>query len=86
MNLRVTNNASDEKSLVNLYMDLTGATESRARSVFMYVCCHPKETIPVSLEFGPDAVVRSRRRQEPIAADITTVGWLARPATSLASD
>jgi hypothetical protein len=29
----------DEAGLVSLYRDLTGASESTARSVFMYVCC-----------------------------------------------
>jgi len=34
----------DEQSWVRSYMDLTGATEAQARSVFMYVGCHePRE-------------------------------------------
>jgi hypothetical protein len=32
-----------EKKLVRLYMELTGASESTARNVFMYVCCQKPE-------------------------------------------
>ena len=38
MNLNENEGSESELSLVKLYMDLTGATESRARSVFMHIC------------------------------------------------
>jgi hypothetical protein len=34
---------SSEQVQVKLYMELTGATESSARSVFMLVCCKERE-------------------------------------------
>src|SRR5262249_48565771 len=91
MNLRATSTVSgekslvDEKSLVKLYMELTGATESRARSVFMYVCCHPKEITPATQDFVPDAMTR-RRRWQPLATDFPNAGWMGRRATCLASN
>ena len=38
MNNGAKNGSLTEPSLVKLYMDLTGSTESGARSVFMHVC------------------------------------------------
>src|SRR5215472_526322 len=38
MNSNPTEEEPDERSLVKLYMDLTGTNESCARAVFMYVC------------------------------------------------
>ncbi len=35
----------DERSLVRLYIDLTGASESRARSVFMYVALEQSQSL-----------------------------------------
>lgn len=37
MNDKATDGRPDEQALVKLYMELTGATESNARSVLMYV-------------------------------------------------
>jgi hypothetical protein len=39
MNYSAEEGSNSEASLVRIYMDLTGATETRARSVFMHVCC-----------------------------------------------
>jgi hypothetical protein len=38
MNKGPNSNGTAESSLVKLYMELTGASESRARSVFMHIC------------------------------------------------
>src|SRR5690349_8722733 len=38
MSTLVANSQAEESRLVNLYMELTGLSESAARSVFMYVC------------------------------------------------
>ena len=39
MNYSAEEGSNSEASLVRIYMDLTGASETRARSVFMHVCC-----------------------------------------------
>jgi len=48
------NGQMDEESWVKSYMDLTGATEAQARSVFMYVGCHePRESDPMESSWTP---------------------------------
>lgn len=46
MNDKVTNGDQEERDLVKLYMDLTGASESGARSVFMYTCGDEERPAP----------------------------------------
>ena len=43
-----------ESSLVRLYMELTGASESMARGVLMHVCCKEGDnaTLPEACEAG----------------------------------
>ena len=43
MNEKATNKDREEQELVKMYMDLTGTSESNARSVFMYVCPQGEE-------------------------------------------
>ena len=42
--------AAREQSLVRLYMELTGASETEARSVFMSVCCGEGQERPRGLD------------------------------------
>lgn len=51
-------NASEERepSLVRLYSELTGASESAARSVFMHVCCGNEGNKGQTNEYGIDTV------------------------------
>ena len=51
-----------EPSLGKVYMDLTGASECMARSVFMHVCCREDEDAKVADVNGTDAL-----RQEEAA-------------------
>jgi hypothetical protein len=52
MNGGVKGLTAREPSLVKLYMELTGASESTARSVFMHVCCREIEDGNVTDENG----------------------------------
>lgn len=45
-----------EPSLVSLYSDLTGSSESAARGVFMYVCGRNEEHKGQTNEYGIDTV------------------------------
>lgn len=45
----------DENHLVELYQELTGATEAQARNVFMFVCRESCPTHNGSLEQSPPA-------------------------------
>ena len=51
-----------EASLMKLYMELTGANESRARSVFMFVCCGEGRDAALSSERDTDTL----RWEEPV--------------------
>jgi hypothetical protein len=57
---------SSEQVLVKLYMELTGGTESSARSVFMHLCCKERE------EFGSqqEAAVTPFAGEEPRSAKL----------------
>jgi hypothetical protein len=50
------NGQSNERSLIKLYMDLMGTTESRARSVFIYVSAQNGKGPEVADEYGLKAV------------------------------
>ena len=57
----VNGGRADEPSLVRLYMDLTGATESQARNVCMYVCSKAEE----ELEAAENAGMETARSEQP---------------------
>jgi hypothetical protein len=48
MNLNDDEGRAAELSLVKVYMDLTGASESRARGVFMHICGDENGVKPVN--------------------------------------
>jgi hypothetical protein len=48
MNFQPPNGHVDEPALLQLYRELTGATETQARSVFMYVCSKEKHSEPAA--------------------------------------
>ncbi len=56
----MNNGKLDEPSLIKLYMDLTGAAESSARSVVMHVCSKDKE----NSEIADGAEMETWRRDE----------------------
>jgi hypothetical protein len=58
--------AERELSLIRLYMDLTGASESSARSVFMSVCCQEGE--------ADDRGASIARQEEPGTDDALACG------------
>jgi len=66
MNLNADESA--ESSLVKIYMDITGATESRARSVFIYLCGQDKSDTPGNGESKSTAPIPAREwiRPQPI--------------------
>ena len=55
-------------ALLRVYMDLTGASEVKARSVFMYVCCRECDEVSVA---GADWESGTMRAEEA-----TTLSWL----------
>jgi len=60
----------DEPSMVRLYMDLTGATESQARNVFMYICSEADE----EMDSGEDLGMETPKREQ------STWQWAGREA------
>jgi outer membrane protein len=84
----------NEQSLVRLYMDLTGAPESGARSVFMYVCTPQEEgSEPMdggmilkpapTMESSGAALSRSERRTKESKAFQAMPGKSLRTASAL---
>jgi hypothetical protein len=67
----------DEQSLVRLYMDLTGASESCARGVLMYVVPPTQQAIEssngtslnVTKEFEPTRSASARKREYGLRPD-----------------
>jgi hypothetical protein len=51
----VNGEVADEASMVKLYMDLTGSTESQARNVFMYVYSDNNEEMDSAEDVGMEA-------------------------------
>ncbi len=49
-----------EQKLVELYMDLTSASESRARSVFMFVCSESDQTAETPDNLGASPLQSSK--------------------------
>jgi hypothetical protein len=58
--------AAREPSLVRLYMDLTGASEATARSVFASLCCRETPDECAAVEISPAIM----RRREPVTRNL----------------
>jgi hypothetical protein len=56
---------SREASLVKLYMELTGASESAGRGVFMYLGCGAGEKNSVEVEHGSNGLQTERTDKKP---------------------
>jgi hypothetical protein len=68
---------SQELSLVRLYMELTGASEVGARSVFMHVCCREGPDAPVPDECSAYALPRAEPVRDLLVRDFADAGgWL----------
>ncbi len=62
MSHSANNQPLTEQSLMKVYMDLTGATETRARSVFMHICCEENRVQPVNVNgMSPMSFAASNR-------------------------
>ena len=61
---------AQEQDLVHLYADLTGASESSARSVFMYVCGREQPNDGIPENDGMDAPPR----EEPVRNSLVVDG------------
>lgn len=80
MNAVASNGMVDERSLVRLYMDLTGAKETVARSVFMHVCGAREALLPVR-----EAGITQLAEEPPssvVVRESIKAGWLGKAMTS----
>ncbi len=82
MKLGLNGKQLDESSLVKQYMDLTGATEAGARSVFMYVCGANDEEMQIDDGLGMEIVKTDQPVRQWVFADGSSA--LARPAQVVA--
>ena len=85
MNGKLSDEEKEERELVKLYMELTGASETGARSVFMYVC--PEETEPNQPPAQPGTEAETSQgptppQAPPGAALVLALLWLAGLAAS----
>ena len=79
MNSGVNGLAARETSFVRLYMELTGASESMARSVFMHVCEREVECGNPPGEYGINAFREEKAVIAPFRRDVNEAsGWLNR--------
>jgi hypothetical protein len=90
MSHSANNGSLAELSLVKVYMDLTGAPESRARSVFMHICCEENGVLPGKVNgMSPMGFAASNRLKMPVGkpASKAVSGWteLRAPAVPAAS-
>jgi hypothetical protein len=70
-----------EASLERLYMELTGASESAARNVFMHVCCEDVENGCPAREPGASPVrVEAQPGPSVARSDVNGGGWLEKAA------
>jgi len=74
-----------ESSLIRLYMEITGASESMARSVFMYVCCR-EEPFPTPPHLTSGYVSLNKLGYAPVkstcAAELHGSPLISEPALS----
>ncbi|HXU77047.1 MAG TPA: hypothetical protein VN794_10785 [Methylomirabilota bacterium] len=80
MNAAASNDMADERSLVRLYMDLTGAQETVARSVFMHVCGAHEALLPVR-----EAGITQLAEEPPssvVMRESVKAGWLGKAMAS----
>ena len=69
--------AVNEPSLVRLYMELTGASESRARNVFMYVCCQEPGEPGLSSQSEMNGVLSEQSVTDSLLREYRELsGWL----------
>ena len=64
MNGAVNGSEEREEKLVELYMDLTGASESMARGVFMHVSCNADEQVAERNDGGRHELAPDSFREE----------------------
>jgi hypothetical protein len=70
-----------ELSLVKLYMELTGASESTARNVFMHVCCRESDDTGMAAINGIDALQpEAPARNSFVSSFESADAWLRYPA------
>ena len=81
MNDEANSAVEREQALVELYMDLTGASEAIARNVFMHLCCNENRAAEATNGMtGLNGASRDSLSEKWIGIE----GELRRPAMSLA--
>ena len=78
MNNGVAGTAARERELVELYQELTGASESTARAVYMHMCCRDNEDVDASGGNGIERLSREEPARGALAAGMTAESdWLS---------